>query len=283
MRGNGLRVVPRRLAAVVTPVVRFPVTPDEEISLRHLRERLGDFDRYIIGPQRLPAELKDFKLRKFPARHFRDVYGYNRLLMTAEFYRAFADYQYILIYQLDCLVFASNLEEWCAKGWDYAGAPWVKQLPDGTKEFGAVGNGGLSLRRVAKMLEVLASKRLADDPETRAAESGYWEFLYANSDSGAAKVARNLKRTLHQRGYHNNVRWLTRKMAGERYHEDYFWAFHAPKFVKEFRVPEPCEAAGFSFEMEPRYCFEMTGGHLPFGCHAWTKYDREFWAPYLLR
>ena len=42
--------------------------------------------------------------------------------MKEKFYRAFADYEYILIYQLDCLVFASSLEEWCGKGWDYVGS-----------------------------------------------------------------------------------------------------------------------------------------------------------------
>jgi hypothetical protein len=43
------------------------------------------------------------------------------------------------------------------------------------------------------------------------------------------------------------------------------------------------EALGFSFEREPRYCFERNGGRLPFGCHAWNRWDRPFWEPYLIR
>jgi hypothetical protein len=32
----------------------------------------------------------------------------------------------------------------------------------------------------------------------------------------------------------------------------------------------------------PRLCFELNGRKLPFGCHAWQRYDRGFWEPYLL-
>ncbi len=132
------------LVAVVTPIVRFPLSAEEDISMRHLREHLGRFDRYVIGPKSLPKELSDFTLQKFPGRYFADRFGYNRLLLREEFYRAFSDYEYILIYQLDCLVFSSNLEQWCRKGWDYAGAPWLKDTENPAKGFSAAGNGGLS-------------------------------------------------------------------------------------------------------------------------------------------
>jgi hypothetical protein len=26
----------------------------------------------------------------------------------------------------------------------------------------------------------------------------------------------------------------------------------------------------------------MNGGNMPFGCHAWERYDRRFWEPHLL-
>jgi hypothetical protein len=34
--------------------------------------------------------------------------------------------------------------------------------------------------------------------------------------------------------------------------------------------------------MAPRFCFEQNDMRLPSGCHAWPKYDRKFWEPYLL-
>jgi hypothetical protein len=45
----------------------------------------------------------------------------------------------------------------------------------------------------------------------------------------------------------------------------------------------PLEVAlRFAFEANPRICYEMNNYEIPFGCHAWEKYDKEFWLPYLL-
>jgi hypothetical protein len=276
--------IPRRLVAVVTPVPRFPVTSDEEISILHLRKYLGGFDRYMIGPRSLPKEFSDFKLKRFPERYFTGVYEYNRLLLTEKFYRAFASYEYILIYQLDCLVFASNLDEWCGMGWDFLGAPWLKN-PDNPKEgFSAVGNGGLSLRRVRSALAVFRSRQPVEDPEMRGADPGSLKFAYDRLGAGS-RVARFIRRTktwLHRHGYKNNVPRRTEHLAEVHLHEDYFWTQEASRYVENFRIPTPLEALAFSFEMAPRYCLTANAGRMPFGCHAWTKYDRSFWEPFLI-
>jgi hypothetical protein len=277
---------PERLVAIVTPVVKFPLSADEEISMWHLRKYLGGFERYVIGLENLPKELSDFTLRSFPMRYFKEHAGYNRLMLKKEFYRAFSEYEYILIYQLDCLVFASNLEDWCEKGWDYVGAPWLADMGDPLKGFSGVGNGGLSLRRVQSALKVLGSKQIWEDPKTRGSRVGsHSEVIYERLKSRPRlkRMAVAGRAFLHRLGYRNNVRWLTRKMADEKRYEDLFWAYEARKVMRAFRVPEPREALEFSFEMVPRYCFEVNSGRLPFGCHAWSKYDRKFWEPYLLK
>ena len=279
-------VRPERMVAVITPVIKFPLSVEEEISIRHLRDYLGSFDRYVIGLQRLPRELSDFTLVRFPARYFTDRFGYNRLLLTERFYRAFAEYEYILIYQLDCLVFASTLEEWCQRDWDYVGAPWLADTEDPAKGFSTVGNGGLSLRRVRRAIEVLTSKDLMQDPKKRGLETGPRSKIIYDRMESTPRLKRMLvagKTFLHRRGYHNNVRWLVRDTVRTNRHEDHFWAYDARSFVKEFRIPSPKEALEFSFESAPRYCFEMNLGRLPFGCHAWHRYDREFWEPFLLK
>ena len=61
------------------------------------------------------------------------------------------------------------------------------------------------------------------------------------------------------------------------YNEDVFWAIEAPKFDPSFQVA-PAEAAlSFAFEASPRWSLEQTKGKLPFGCHAWARYERDFW------
>jgi hypothetical protein len=269
-----------RMVAIVTPLHRFPLTPDEEMSIRHLRQYLGRFDRYIIGPRTLPSEFADFQLRRFPRRFFESVQSYSKLLVTKDFYRAFADYEYILIYQPDCLVFSSDLEGWCRAGWDYVGAPWFKDFgSDLAGGLWAVGNGGLSLRKVSTALDVLtATGRLVDDPKERGSRTERFASM--------PQLRRLLVwvRTLLLRcGYHNNIRWLMREFHRRPYNEDCFWAFQARKLVPRFKIPTPQQAVAFSFEMAPRFCYQQNSGQLPFGCHAWPKYDREFWEPFLLK
>ena len=36
-------------------------------------------------------------------------------------------------------------------------------------------------------------------------------------------------------------------------------------------------------EVSPRLCFERNHRQLPFGCHAWARYDGAFWEPHLLK
>jgi hypothetical protein len=222
-------------AAVAVPYWGAPLGEEERISLRHLEAHLGGYDRFAFSAG---AALPGFGLKRFPRRFFRNPFAYSRLLLSKRFYEAFAAYDYVLVYQLDCLVFRDELREWCARGLDYVGAPW---LPGPAAPFvtePAVGNGGFSLRRVQAFLGVLA--RLP------------------------------------------RLHWL-RADERQRKHEDLFWSFGAPALDPGFRVASVEEALRFAFEVEPRRAFELAGGRLPFGCHAWARYDRAFWEPHLLR
>ena len=39
----------------------------------------------------------------------------------------------------------------------------------------------------------------------------------------------------------------------------------------------------FAFERDPLKSLTLTNGQMPFGCHAWERYDRSFWIPFLLQ
>jgi len=59
--------------------------------------------------------------------------------------------------------------------------------------------------------------------------------------------------------------------------EDFF--FSAAK--DDFKVAPLSIALEFSFETHVRKCFEINDRNLPFGCHAWERYDFLFWKPYI--
>lgn len=266
----------KKRVAIVTPIYRLPLTVDEQISVRHLKHFLGDYDRIIIAPCSLTLDFPGFQVKRFDDAFFQGIPGYNRLMLSPQFYRAFSDYEYILIYQLDCLVFSSDLANWCTKGWDYIGAPWFLNFspsPDGG--LWRVGNGGLSLRNVAKSLTVLGLRRYVEDPWILGQKTRHFK-----SSPRLRKLLCAAKTVSHLAGYKNNLRWYLKLYTDN---EDWFWSLEANKFLPEFRIPTPEKALPFAFEYAPRYCFQHNGRQLPFGCHAWYKIDREFWDPFLLR
>lgn len=59
--------------------------------------------------------------------------------------------------------------------------------------------------------------------------------------------------------------------------EDFF--FSAAR--GDFKVAPLSIALEFCFETHVRKCFEINDKRLPFGCHAWERYDYPFWKPYM--
>ncbi len=221
-------------------------------------------------------ELKGFELKSFDDHFFDSIHSYSKLLLSPKFYEAFRDYKYILIYQLDCLVFSDELIKWCEAGFDYIGAPWFKSRIDPSKGFSRVGNGGLSLRKVEPFLKVLNSKRFTDESMPYIKDV---LFTYLEDVHVLPPVRRFIKRLSVLRDIRRGVRWYIDHYT---LNEDHFWADRASLFYPGFKIAPVDVALRFSFERFPRYCFEQNNYQLPFGCHAWAKWDRKFWTPHLL-
>jgi hypothetical protein len=258
-------------AVIVVPVYRPSLTAGEEISLRHLQYYLGAYPRCIVHPCALKLQWPDFKKVAFPDDFFRSPATYNKLLLTKSFYGTFADYEYMLIYQLDCLVFSSALAEWCTGEFDFVGAPILRDRNNPALGFSEWRNGGLSLRRISSFKKVLRSKSkvFSSAGESMAGRAGLARRLKAFCKTAVCKT-----------GIWSDLKWCLRHY---RLNEDIFWSQEARLFEPEFKVAGLNDALRFAFECEPRLCFEMNGKQMPFGCHAWGRYDRSFWLPHLLK
>lgn len=167
--------------AIVVPTYKQALTSDERCALEQLQRVLGRYPRFFVAPESLQPQYgrlsQGFGVVRFPDGYFRDIAAYSRLLLSEAFYAAFARYEYILIYQLDAFVFADRLLEFCAKGYDYIGAP-IRYGASLWHFAGArVGNGGLSLRRVA------SCQRLARAFAQGAMPQPLWEVLAENEDT----------------------------------------------------------------------------------------------------
>ncbi len=261
----------RPSVAVVVPVYRQELLADERLSLRHLEAHLAGYDRFFIAPESLSPRHPGFEVKAFPDHYFESVDTYSRLLLSAFFYRSFERYRYILIYQLDCLVFSDSLAEWCDAGWDYLGAPWLVDPANPDRGFSRVGNGGFSLRRIDACLRVLEATGVGG------AGASLSDLLRAPLPDLAPY--RLLKRLRVLKEARRGVDWYAGHYS---LNEDHFWSDRATLFDPGFRIAPADVALGFAFERAPRYCFARHSDKLPFGCHGWARWDRAFWEPHLI-
>lgn len=237
--------------AVIVPVYKTDLDRYEQISLAQCVRILSAHPIYLVIPSRLDVsqllrKYPNLRIKSFDDRYFKSVAGYNELLCSEHFYEAFAEFDYMLICQLDAFVFRDELNDWCARGYDYVGAPQFGDVVPAVAEPKSLRvrlaeylrqpllNGGLSLRNVAACLRLLRT---------------YHRFLPR---------------------WHGN--------------EDGFFSLHFPRFLP-FRslmnLPEPIEALAFAMELEPQRSIQLNGGKLPMGCHAWFLYDLDHWRPFI--
>ncbi len=76
----------------------------------------------------------------------------------------------------------------------------------------------------------------------------------------------------------NNTFFLCNNYAAN---EDGYWGLLIGKKFSWFKVAPPDDAMKFSFEVQPKRFFEENLRKLPFGCHAWIKYDFDFWKSHI--
>lgn len=154
--------------AIVVPVYKVQISNIERNVLVHGATILSKYPLVLVHPENLDLSVyKDLvphaQFIPFAKPYFKNLAGYNKLLINDSFYQAFSRYQYLLIFQLDAWVFQDSLLEWCRKGYDYIGAPWLEEPTPGRTSaivpftklcINRVGNGGLSLRKVSSHLHI---------------------------------------------------------------------------------------------------------------------------------
>lgn len=171
---------------VIIPIYSSNLSEDEYVSLIQCVNVLTEYQIVIVKPEKLDVDFILFKyplltVESFPNQYFAGLRGYNRLVLDEAFYTRFIKYQYMLIYQLDAYVFKDELLFWADKGYDYIGAPWIPPNHTYLTRRGRfklflrrliylilknnkyklkkycnyqVGNGGFSLRKISKMIDV---------------------------------------------------------------------------------------------------------------------------------
>lgn len=178
-----------KLASVVVliPVYKETLDTHEEFSVDYSLAIIMQRDIRFIAPENLGTTYYEQRypgvpIDRFPPPCFESIQEYNRLLLNPDFYKRYSRFQFMLILQTDAIVLKDELDFWCTRPFDYVGAPWPRayelNLETGRFEGGFskhvhvnVGNGGLSLRRIFKCIQLLAEFKVEADVFRRTGSS----------------------------------------------------------------------------------------------------------------
>lgn len=93
-------------------------------------------------------QYQNIKLVCLPEIYFQSVETYNQLCLSWKFYNIFSYYDYMLVYQLDSIIYYDNLEYFMSLNYDFIGAPH-------NAPYYMCGNGGFSLRKINSIILIL--------------------------------------------------------------------------------------------------------------------------------
>lgn len=270
-----------RKACILIPIYKrlSELSESDKRSIFNTIKILNSYDIFLFGPKNLEFQEYNnyfnyiFLHQKFNSSYFNSVTDYSNLLLGSFFYKKFIDYEYLLIVQEDAWVFRDDLDFWCNQEYDFIGAPWFERIViyDRNISFLGVGNGGFSLRNVKKMASV--QKRIS----YLKVMHSIWVFLKLNNIC-------NFNTLVLKFNFYFKIKafWvLPSIMNCGTIQEDEFYGHIVSKVFRDFQIAPVSEALKFSFEVNPRFLYEINNYQLPFGCHAWEKHDKEFWKNYI--
>jgi hypothetical protein len=268
---------PRAVVLIISH--KETLTKNEEISIKQCSKVLANRDLYFILPKDLNTTYysKNFPtiMQYFVAPKWLSSYEQsNRFKVLPYLYKTFSKYDYILFHEPDAYVFKDELDYWMEKDFDYIGAPWFDnfdQAHESAKIIG-VGNSGLSLRKVKSHLK--ATKSFSYIKKTKdiiKKNNQIFNYSFGGKLFGFWSLIKQLTFT-------NNTHHCFNNYNGQ---EDFFWGVYVPNNFKWFKVAPIEDAIKFSFEIYPNKLFKMNNEQLPFGCHAWEKYNYDFWKKYI--
>ncbi len=250
---------------VIIPIYRPRLPENEAQALLNNTRRLSQWDITLLCPEGLDISAVSRLVPTAAVVRVSDewlgsrngIQGYNRMMLSEEFYRLFEAWDYVLVCHTDAWIFRDELEKWCVAGYDCVAAPWVRRavydlpvvrqymslrrawaerkgIATRQRLYDRIGNGGLSLRKVSSFLRVCREEQ--------------------------ATIDRYIAARHHL------------------YNEDVFWA----TVPGSFRYPTTAEALKFAFDTNPSYCFRLTDNTLPMGCHSWNKKKMwRFWQSHI--
>ena len=280
---------------ILIPVYRGTPTRTESASLGQCLQVLGSHPIVLVthsgldlGAYRELWARYDipFRTEFFEETCFDTLEAYNRLCLSPDFYRRFAaDHDYMLICQTDAWVFRDELDYWCSQNYDYIGAPIYFPYNEKrfTRIFFGIGNGGFCLRKISHCLKVVRHNRKKTFLKPRALMRMYWYYFLYN-EAFTSNILKRLglvgKVMAKCFGISNTTGYFIQNHINE---DMLFGTWAAQSWgLADCRIPDELTAARFSMELNAPQLYKRLGDKLPFGCHAFEKWNYlDFWKEHI--
>lgn len=282
---RNLLVVQPKDVVVVIPLYLHTLSQIEQHSLEQCLRVLAAYSIVLVKPRSLDVSALCRTYPQLHAEDFADEYfvslrSYNRLVLSTEFYRRFSRYAYLLIYQLDAYVFADELLEWCRKGYDYIGAPWLPSKPKYQNRWGECYLRSC-FRFWLKVDPMKLKKNGAEYYHNTVGNRKYYKYQVGNGGFSLRKVDTFIRLTTACSTQ------IAACLADHQpfYPEDLLLLIELEQWHVGCRLKKPDykEALQFAFEENPEWAYQLNGNRLPFGCHAWCRAPYfSFWKSIVL-
>jgi hypothetical protein len=237
----------------VTTVPVYKTVPSQNEAFSLMQLHLLDVQNVTLAcPEELDISYylnlwPELKVQRYASEHFVSVQSYNDLVISPVYYKPFAEqYEYLLIYQLDAFLLSNQVLEFCNQGYDYYGAPWITGFPQyhflfnrwpirlNSKRF-HVGNGGLSLRKIASTLDLLERKEnhISKTFFMEDAFFGYWGSLDPDFHACPPLVAAKFSLEMEPSYWMEKTACLPMGLHGfEVWHKDFYNGILQDRYLK---------------------------------------------------
>ena len=264
---------------VVIPVHSESPSHYELISFKQCFDVLHKYPIYVLAPIDLDLSkykevILDFKVISVSKKWLSSRLYYNKLKLSNFFYEFFEDYTYLLTYELDAFIFKDELSYWCEKNYDYIGAPWFEDNDPVQSKMCGAGNSGFSLRKISSIKEGIKHVHVIAPSK----------FSIMKKQPLLQKIKPLLLNIIGIFSYMESIFYHENKSiqdADFMIEEDTVIVHQMSASLKNFKLAPAEDAYKFSFEVAPDMLFGLNHNNLPTGCHAWWRYNLEFWKPYI--
>lgn len=228
--------------AIVIPIYKTLISTEEKLSFVQCTKVLASYPIILVAPMSLNVSAyEELSSKHIAIKRFDDAFFKD----IAGYNKLLTSKRFYQAFNLYDYILLYQLDAWVFKD-DLR--YWIEQ------EYDYIGAPWLDAPPIlsGKKPLVNLSKRLVNQ--------------VGNGGFSLRKIASHLKWSW----------WVSLLFKFFPKNEDALWTLFVP-----FKKPSPKKALLFAFERNPKKSFELTQQRLPFGCHAWQKYEPHFWNKYI--